>query len=156
MGPFKWLATTLAEKMADFLLGGDVLDPRRDCSEVDWTVLENAMAQTVTAVLPRIQLELALQAADRRTEDGLDRNELTRLIEKAPSLSADETMVSEPGEGCRIEIKGTSGAVLELEMHGKGALFQTLRHEIWDRSKKINTETTHEEAALEKMEPEEA
>ena len=161
MGPFKWLATTLAEKMADFLLGGDVLDPRRDCSEVDWTVLENTMAQTVTAIIPRIQLELALQAADRKTGGGLDRNEMTRLIAKAPALSPDEAMVSEPGEECRIEVKGTSGADLELEMSGKGALFQTLRHEIWDRSKKINTETTnekartHEEAGLEKKELEE-
>ena len=117
-GPFKRMATWFAEKVADALLGGDVLDPRRDGAEIDWGDMKiEKPRRTIVAVLPRIQLELALGATNRRLDE--------------------ENFAAKLSESCSMTITGMSGSKLEAEISGSGTSFEVLCDEMWNRSSEV-------------------
>ncbi|YCM42900.1 hypothetical protein V2O64_16450 [Verrucomicrobiaceae bacterium 227] len=142
-GPFKRTATWIAEKVADVLLGGDVLDPRRDGAEIDWDGVKiEKPRQTVVAVLARIQLELALGAANRRLEEALDPEGCGMLIAKAKELGEEENIAAKLSESCSMTITGMKDSRLEAEISGSGVSFEVLCDEMWNRSSEVREGST--------------
>lgn len=137
-GPFKRMATWIAEKLADLLLGGDVLDPRRDGAEIDWEGVKiEKPRRTIVAVLPRIQLELALGATSRSLEEALDEEGCAALIARAKELGEDENFAAKLAESCSMSITGMAGSKLEAEISGSGTSFDLLCDEMWNRSSEV-------------------
>ena len=137
-GPFKRMATWFAEKVADALLGGDVLDPRRDGAEIDWGDMKiEKPRRTIVAVLPRIQLELALGATNRRLDEELEAGGCAALIAKAKELGDEENFAAKLSESCSMTITGMSGSKLEAEISGSGTSFEVLCDEMWNRSSEV-------------------
>ena len=137
-GPLKRLATWIAEGIANFLLGGDVLAPDQDGTEIDWEGVEfQKPRRTIVAVMPRIQLELALGATNRRLEEDLDEEACASLIRHAKSLGEEENHAAKLCENCSMTVTGRSGGDLEAEVSGAGAEFDALCDELWGRSKEV-------------------
>lgn len=125
----------VAEKIADVMLGGDILDPRRDGTEIDWEGMKaEKPRRTVVATLPRIQLELALGAANRRLKEELDPEKCQELISKAKQLAENDEFAAELGESCAMTVKGLPGSKLEAQISGTGVAFEVLCDEMWGRS----------------------
>lgn len=136
-GPLKRTATWIAEKVADVLLGTDVLDPRRDGTEIDWDGVEvTKPRRTVVAVMARMQLELALGAANRRLEGELDEEECRGLVARAKELAPGESQAAKLHEDCSVILE-ISGNDLELQVSGSGQNFEVLCDELWNRSKEV-------------------
>lgn len=137
-GPLKRTATWIAGKLADLLLGGDVLDPKRDGAEIDWEgVTIEKPRRTIVAVLARIQLELALGATNRRLEEELDAGGCEALIARAKELDEDENFAAKLSESCSMTITGLPGSKLEAEISGSGVSFEVLCDEMWNRSNEV-------------------
>lgn len=137
-GPIKRTATWIAEKLADVLLGGDVLDPKRDGAEIDWEgVTIEKPRRTIVAVLARIQLELALGATNRRLEKALDAEGCAALIARAKKLGEEENFAAKLSESCSMTITGLPGSTLEAEISGSGVSFEVLCDELWNRSSEV-------------------
>lgn len=150
IGFFKKPAVWIAEKVADVLLGGDVLDPRRDGAEIDWGDMKiEKPRRTIVAVLPRIQLELALGATNRRLDEELDTEGCTALIAKAKELGEDENFASKLSESCSMTITGMPGSRLEAEISGSGVSFEVLCDEMWNRSSEVREAGTKKTALSE-------
>ena len=138
IGFFKEPAVWIAEKVADLLLGGDVLDPRRDGAEIDWDGVKiEKPRRTIVAILPRIQLELALGAASRRLEEDLEAGGCAELIAKAKELGEEENFAAKLSGTCSMTITGMSGSRLEAEISGSGVSFEVLCDEMWNRSSEV-------------------
>ena len=137
-GPLKRTATWIAEKVADLLLGGDVLDPRRDGTEIDWDGMTvEKPRRTILAVLPRIQLELALGATNRRLEEALESEGCETLVAKAKELGEEENFATKLSESCSMTITGLAGSKLEAAVSGSGVAFEVLCDELWNRSSSV-------------------
>ena len=141
-GPLKRTATWIAERLANFLLGGDILAPEREGTEIDWDGVEfQKPRRTITAVMPRIQLELALGAANRRLKEPLLNEGCQELITRAKSLVMEENYGAKLSENCAMTVTGLSGGDLEAEVSGSGEDFEVLCDELWGRSKNVQEGT---------------
>ncbi len=137
-GPLRRVATWIAERIANFLLGGDVLAPDRDGAEIDWDGVEfQKPRRTIVAVMPRIQLELALGATNRRLKTKLDEEACQEIVKRAKTLSEEENYGAKLGENCAMTVTGLLEGDLEAEVSGSGEEFETLCDELWGRSKEV-------------------
>ena len=135
---FKKPAVWIAEKVADILLGGDVLDPRRDGAESYGGDMKiEKPRRTILAVLPRIQLELALGATNRRLDEELEAEGCAALIAKAKELGEEENFAAKLSESCSMTITAMSGSKLEAGISGSGVSFEVLCDEMWNRSSEV-------------------
>lgn len=138
MGILKKPATWVAEKIADVLLGGDVLAPEREGTEIDWQGMEiEKPRKLVTAGIPRIQLELAIGAANRRLEEKMDADGCRALVKRAPEIEPGEMMVVKLGESCSLTIEGRDGKLLWLELVGSGTMNEFFWDEILGRASEV-------------------
>ena len=141
-GPVKRTATWFAEKIADLMLGGDVLDPRRDGTDIDWEGIKvEKPRQTIVATLARIQLELALGAANRRLKEEMDPKGCAELVAKAKALEEDENFALKLTDSCSITITALPDSKLEASVSGSGVAFEVLCDELWNRSSAIKEES---------------
>lgn len=157
-GPLKRVATWIAEKIVNSLLGGDVLAPDRAGTEIDWEGVKfEKPRKTIVAVMPRIQLELALGATNRQLKEELDEGGCQELIARAKTLAQEENYAAKLSESCSMTLTGLSGGDLEAEVSGSGADFEMLCDELWGRSKKVSEGAvkkptlSREESALRKI-----
>ena len=124
MQVFRKPATWVAEKIADVLLGGDVLAPDREGTEIDWDdVTIEKPRRSVTAGIPRIQLELAIGAANRRLDGQMDEEACRAMTKRAPEIGVEETFAVKMGDGCSLTIEGRDERLLWLELNGSGVMF---------------------------------
>ena len=138
MGILKKPATWVAEKIADVLLGGDVLAPEREGTEIDWEGMDiQKPRKSVTAGIPRIQLELAIGAANRRLDEEMDEDGCRALIKRAPEIELEQTMAVKLGESCSLTIEGREGKLLWLELVGSGTMYDVLWDEILGRASEV-------------------
>ncbi|HBE98366.1 MAG TPA: hypothetical protein DDW68_14460 [Verrucomicrobiales bacterium] len=138
MGILKKPATWVAEKIADVLLGGDVLAPEREGTQIDWQVMEiEKPRKSLTAGIPRIQLELAIGAANRRLEEKMDAEGCRALIKRAPEIETGEMMAVKLGESCSLTIEGRDGKLLWLELVGSGTMNDFFWDEILGRASEV-------------------
>jgi len=138
MGLLKKPATWMAEKIADVLLGGDVLAPEREGTDIDWEGMEITMPRkSVTAGIPRIQLELAIGATNRRLEEEMDADGCRALIKRTPKIEEQEMMTVKLGESCALTIEGRDEKLLWLELVGGGAMYEVFWDEILGRACEI-------------------
>lgn len=141
-GPFKRTATWIAEKVADVLIGGDVLDPRRDGTEIDWDGVEvTRPRRTVVAVMARMNLELALGAANRRLDGALEEEACRELLARVKELEAGDSQAAKLCEGCSVIVELVEGN-LEIQISGAGQEFEVFCDEVWNRSKEVREEGT--------------
>ncbi len=137
-GPFKRLATWIAEGIANFLLGKDVLAPDHEGTEIDWDGVEfQKPRRTIVAVMPRMQLELALTATQRRVENALDEESCREFIKRAKLLKEEQSYAAKLSEDCSMTLTGRNDGDLEAEVNGAGAEFDALCDELWGRSKEV-------------------
>ena len=137
-GPLKRIATWIAEKIAGALLGPDVLSPDHEGTDIDWGDAEfKKPRQTIVATLARIQLELTLDATNRRLETKLNPESCAELVQKAKTLAQEQNHGAKLSEDCAITITGLTGGDLEAEVSGAGPEFDALCDELWERSKKV-------------------
>lgn len=138
MGLLKKPATWVAEKIADVLLGGDVLAPEREGTEIDWEGMEiTKPRKSVTAGIPRIQLELAIGAANRRLEEEMDSDGCRALIKRAPEIETEMTMAVKLGDSCSLTIEGRDEKYLWLELVGSGTMYDVFWDEILGRASEV-------------------
>ena len=138
MGLLRKPATWVAEKIADVLLGGDVLAPEREGTEIDWEGMEiEKPRKSVSAGIPRIQLELAMGAANRRLEEEMDADGCRALIKRAPEIEAEEMLAVKLGESCSLTIEGRDEKLLWLELVGSGTMYEIFWDEILGRVSEV-------------------
>ena len=138
MGVLTKPATWVAEKIADVLLGGDVLAPDREGTEIDWEGMKiEKPRKSVTAGIPRIQLELAIGAANRRLDEEMDADGCRAMIKQAPEIELEKTFAVKLGDGCSLTIEGRDERLLWLELNGSGAMFDVLWDEILGRASEV-------------------
>ena len=141
-GPFKRVAEWIAEKVADFLLGGDVLDPRRDGTEIDWEGVEvTKVRRSIVAVMARMNLELALLAANRRVEGAFEEEQCRDLVVRAKELVERDAHSARLSDDCSVVVKYAEGDLV-VQVSGSGPEFEVLCDELWNRSKEVREQDT--------------
>jgi len=132
------MATWIAEKIAGSLLGADVLAPDQEGTEIDWEGVEfKKPRKTIVATMARLQLELTLDATNRRLDKKLDEKICAELVKKAKNLAEEQNYGVKLSEDCAITVTGLSDGDLEAELSGSGTDFEAMCDEFWERSKKV-------------------